>query len=488
MVDREYPGRILLAEANQPPAEVVDYFGTEQAPECQMCFHFPVMPRLYYSLREEKAAPIIDVLDNTPNIPGGSQWGTFLRNHDELTLEMVTPEERAAMYGWYAPDPRMRANVGIRRRLAPLLDNSRPEIELIHALLLSLPGSPCLYYGDEIGMGDNIWLNDRDAVRTPMQWTPDRNSGFSAAEPGKLYLPVISSLVYHYNNVNVEAQMAHSSSLLHWVRAMLEVRKRHPVFGLGTFEVCPSDNDAILSYVRDPPPGRAGRRSPRDAVLCVNNLSSPSAGDARSGCPRSSRARSSIDLFGGQGFPKVSDDGHAHPDPRLAGLLLAAPGHRVRRMAEIHDATLTPTKLELLPEWMARQRWYAAKGGVPRLRKLWSWRLDDPAGEVGIETILVVDESGAAPVVYQVPLTYRGAPLEGGDQALVGADAPQRPGPALGLRRPARPGVCRPAAGAHARARRAPGGVAVRHARARRRGRPAPVVDGRRPWCGVRGC
>lgn len=307
MVDREYPGRILLAEANQPPAEVVDYFGTEQAPECQMCFHFPVMPRLYYSLREEKAAPIIDVLDNTPNIPAGSQWGTFLRNHDELTLEMVTPEERAAMYGWYAPDPRMRANVGIRRRLAPLLDNSRPEIELIHALLLSLPGSPCLYYGDEVGMGDNIWLNDRDAVRTPMQWTPDRNSGFSAAEPGKLYLPVISSLVYHYNNVNVEAQMAHSSSLLHWVRAMLEVRKRHPVFGLGTFEVCPSENDAILSYVRIHHQ-ESGSAIASDAVLCVNNLSSrPQATTIR--LPEEFKGAQLIDLFGGQGFPKVSDDG-----------------------------------------------------------------------------------------------------------------------------------------------------------------------------------
>ena len=165
MVDAEYPGRVLLAEANQPPAEVVDYFGTTEAPECQMCFHFPVMPRLYYSLREERATPIVDVFADTPAIPSGAQWGTFLRNHDELTLEMVSPEERAAMYGWYAPDPRMRANVGIRRRLAPLLDNSRPEIELIHALILSLPGTPCLYYGDEIGMGDNIWLNDRDAVQ-----------------------------------------------------------------------------------------------------------------------------------------------------------------------------------------------------------------------------------------------------------------------------------------------------------------------------------
>lgn len=307
MVDEEYPGRILLAEANQPPAEVVDYFGTPEAPECQMCFHFPVMPRLYYSLREERAQPIIDVLADTPAIPPGTQWGTFLRNHDELTLEMVTPEERAAMYGWYAPDPRMRANVGIRRRLAPLLDNSRPEIELIHALILSLPGSPCLYYGDEIGMGDNIWLTDRDAVRTPMQWSPDRNSGFSSVDPGKLYLPVISSLVYHYNNVNVEAQMAHSSSLLHWVRGMLQVRARHPVFGLGDFDVVPADNPTVLAFTRsmdaDEDSGDAA-----EAVLCVNNLSSrPQATTVQ--LPERFAGRELADLFGGSGFPWVAPDG-----------------------------------------------------------------------------------------------------------------------------------------------------------------------------------
>jgi maltose alpha-D-glucosyltransferase/alpha-amylase len=285
----------------------VDYFGTEEAPECQMCFHFPVMPMLYYSLREEKAAPIIDVLADTPPIPAGTQWGTFLRNHDELTLEMVTPEQRAAMYGWYAPDPRMRANVGIRRRLAPLLDNSRAEIELIHALLLSLPGSPCLYYGDEIGMGDNIWLNDRDSVRTPMQWTPDRNSGFSSADPGKLYLPVVSSLVYHYNNVNVEAQMASSASLLHWVRAMLEIRKRHPVFGLGDFEVCPSDNEGVLAFLRVQRPS-AGSVAAGEAVLCVNNLTSrPQASTIR--LPEEFAGARLEDLFGGQGFPKIADDG-----------------------------------------------------------------------------------------------------------------------------------------------------------------------------------
>jgi maltose alpha-D-glucosyltransferase / alpha-amylase len=306
MVDEEYPGRVLLAEANQLPSEVVDYFGTEDAPECQMCFHFPVMPRLYYSLREEKAAPIIDVLADTPPIPAGTQWGTFLRNHDELTLEMVSPEERSAMYGWYAPDPRMRANVGIRRRLAPLLDNSRAEIELIHALVLSLPGSPCLYYGDEIGMGDNIWLNDRDAVRTPMQWTPDRNSGFSSVDPGKLYLPVISSLVYHYNNINVEAQIASSSSLLHWLRGMLQIRSRHPVFGLGSFEVCPAENDTILAFLRTVD-GSEFDDVEAETVLCVNNMSSrPQASVIR--LPDQLKGAAVVDLFGGSGFPSVTDE------------------------------------------------------------------------------------------------------------------------------------------------------------------------------------
>lgn len=308
MVDKEYPGRVLLAEANQPPADVVDYFGTEEAPECQMCFHFPVMPMLYYSLREERATPIIEVLADPPPIPAGAQWGTFLRNHDELTLEMVTPEQRAAMYGWYAPDPRMRANVGIRRRLAPLLDNSRPEIELIHALLLSLPGSPCLYYGDEIGMGDNIWLEDRDAVRTPMQWTPDRNAGFSTADPGKLYLPVITSLVYHHNHTNVEAQMATGSSLLHWVRSMLAVRREHPVFGLGDFEICKSVNDRVLSFVRVDRSERDKEDRSAMAVLCVNNLSSrPQATTVT--VPDELRGWETRDLFGGGGFPDIADDG-----------------------------------------------------------------------------------------------------------------------------------------------------------------------------------
>ncbi len=311
MVDVEFPGRVLLAEANQMPHEVVDYFGTEEAPECHMCFHFPVMPRLYYALREEKAEPIIRVMQETPEIPSGTQWGTFLRNHDELTLEMVSTEERSAMYGWYAPDPRMRANIGIRRRLSPLLDNSRSEIELINALLLSLPGSPCLYYGDEIGMGDNIWLEDRDAVRTPMQWTPDRNAGFSTADPGKLYSPVVSSLVYHYNSVNVEAQMASGSSLLHWTRGMLSVRAANEVFGTGAFALCESDNDAVLAFVRILPPGDPKSRDGYQAVLCVLNLSSrPQA--AVISTPERLHGVLTYDLFGGVGFPNVTDSGTIH--------------------------------------------------------------------------------------------------------------------------------------------------------------------------------
>ncbi len=297
MVDREFPGTILLAEANQWPEDVVAYYGTEDEPECHMCFHFPVMPRIYYALREQKATAITQILADTPEIPAGAQWGTFLRNHDELTLEMVSTEERAAMYGWYAEDPRMRANVGIRRRLAPLLGNSRAEIELANALLLSLPGSPCLYYGDEIGMGDNIWLPDRDAVRTPMQWTPDRNSGFSSADPGKLYLPLVQSLVSHYAGVNVEAQYATSTSLLHWTRGILDVRRAHPVFGNGSFTALTCDNEAVLSYLRS---------NPQETVLCVMNMANtPRAGTIQVPGAGGARVR---DIFGGAEFPRIAAD------------------------------------------------------------------------------------------------------------------------------------------------------------------------------------
>ncbi|MDO5753692.1 maltose alpha-D-glucosyltransferase [Arthrobacter sp.] len=306
MVDAEFPGRIIIAEANQMPDEVVDYFGTPDKPECHMAFHFPIMPRLYYGLRDQKAAPIIETMANTPDIPKGAQWGTFLRNHDELTLEMVTPNEREAMLGWYAPDSRMRANIGIRRRLAPLLDNSRSEIELINALLLALPGSPFLYYGDEIGMGDNIWLDDRDASRTPMQWNPDRNAGFSHADPGKLYLPVVQSLVYHYNHVNVEAQTAHTSSLLHWNKQILQVRKAHPAFGLGRYEPVACSNEAVLVFLRVLAVGNEEGEWP-ESILCVFNLSQHPAAvtlDVPGLAGRGLR-----DVFGRGIFPGIDDKG-----------------------------------------------------------------------------------------------------------------------------------------------------------------------------------
>ena len=244
---------MLIAEANQWPREVAAYLGTEEKPQCHMAFDFPIMPRIFYALRSQQTASLNAVLKETTEVPSGAAWGVFLRNHDELTLEMVTEEERQALYGWYAYDPRMRVNVGIRRRLAPLLDNSRSELQLAHALLLSLAGSPFLYYGDEIGMGDNIWLEDRDSSRTPMQWTPDRNAGFSSADAGKLFLPVVQSLVYNYQSANVETQLAQQASLLHWVRNMVHLRKSHPVFGVGSMTVVPTDSPSALAFIRDMP-------------------------------------------------------------------------------------------------------------------------------------------------------------------------------------------------------------------------------------------
>jgi maltose alpha-D-glucosyltransferase/alpha-amylase len=265
-VDDEYPGRVLLAEANQWPADVVAYFGDPQTggDECHMAFHFPLMPRIFMAVRRESRIPISEILSQTPPIPDNCQWGIFLRNHDELTLEMVTDEERDYMYAEYAKDPRMRANVGIRRRLASLLENDRNQFELFTALLLSLPGSPVLYYGDEIGMGDNIWLGDRDGVRTPMQWTPDRNAGFSTANPGRVYVPPNMDPVFGYQAVNVEAQRDISTTLLNWTRTMLAVRRRHEAFAVGTFQDLGGSNPSVLAFLRE-----AGD----DVVLCVNNLS-----------------------------------------------------------------------------------------------------------------------------------------------------------------------------------------------------------------------
>ena len=265
-IDRDYPDRVMLCEANQWPDDVVQYFGDPATggDECHMAFHFPVMPRIFMAVRRENRYPISEIMEQTPSIPANCQWGIFLRNHDELTLEMVSDEERDYMWAEYAKDPRMKANIGIRRRLAPLLENDINQIELFTALLLSLPGSPVLYYGDEIGMGDNIWLGDRDGVRTPMQWTPDRNAGFSACDPGRLYLPVNMDSIYGFQVTNVESQTRNSSSLLHWMRRMIRVRKANPAFGLGTFHDIGGSNPSVLAFVRT---------FGDDIVLCVNNLS-----------------------------------------------------------------------------------------------------------------------------------------------------------------------------------------------------------------------
>jgi len=266
VIDEEYGGdRVLLAEANQWPEDVRPYFG--DGDEFHMSFHFPLMPRIYMAVRLEERLPIVDIFTHTPAIPPTCQWGLFLRNHDELTLEMVTNEERAFMYYAYAQDPDMKLNLGIRRRLAPLLENDRRRVELLNSLLLTLPGSPIVYYGDEIGMGDNVYLGDRDGVRTPMQWSRDRNAGFSTADEGKLYLPVITDPVYGAQAVNVAAQMRTPTSLLNTMRRLIAARRTSLAFGRGTIEFLRPRNPRILAYVR---------RYQRDTLLIVNNLASSS--------------------------------------------------------------------------------------------------------------------------------------------------------------------------------------------------------------------
>jgi maltose alpha-D-glucosyltransferase/alpha-amylase len=296
MVDRDYPDRVLFAEANQWPHDVIAYFGTPERPECHMNFHFPLMPRMFMALRREERFPISEILEGTPSIPSGCQWGIFLRNHDELTLEMVTDEERDYMWREYAPDPRMKSNLGIRRRLAPLLDNGRRQLELFYGLLLSLPGTPVLYYGDEIGMGDNILLDDRDGVRTPMQWSGDRNGGFSSADLAQLYLPPITDPVYGYPAVNVEAQRRDESSFLQWVRGFLALRTEWPVFGKGSFELLVPSSAPVFAFLR---------RLGNSVVLCVNNLS-------RYPCPveldlSQFNGRMPIEVEGKVPFPRIGE-------------------------------------------------------------------------------------------------------------------------------------------------------------------------------------
>jgi maltose alpha-D-glucosyltransferase/alpha-amylase len=293
-LDRRYQGKVLLAEANQWPEDVKDYFGEGQ--ECHMAFHFPLMPRMYMAIAREDRHPITDIMRQTPDIPDSCQWAIFLRNHDELTLEMVTDAERDYLWSTYAADRRARINLGIRRRLAPLMQNDRRKIELMNSLLLSLPGTPIIYYGDELGMGDNVYLGDRNGVRTPMQWTPDRNGGFSRADPASLYLPPIMDAVYGYQAVNVEAQSTSLSSLLNWMKRLIAVRQSRKVFGRGNLTFLYPANRTVIAYLR---------QHEDTTVLCVANLS------------RSAQAveldlsafvgRVPVELMGQTGFPPISN-------------------------------------------------------------------------------------------------------------------------------------------------------------------------------------
>jgi maltose alpha-D-glucosyltransferase/alpha-amylase len=351
-LDQKYDDKMLLAEANQWPEDAAEYFG--DGDECHMNFHFPLMPRLFMAVRMEDRFPIVDILEQTPELPDHSQWAIFLRNHDELTLEMVTDEERDYMYRSYAADRQARVNLGIRRRLAPLLDNNRRKIELLNGLLLSLPGSPVLYYGDEIGMGDNYYLGDRDAVRTPMQWSSDRNAGFSRANPQRLFLPVIIDPEYHYETVNVETQLSTASSLLWWTRRIIGLRKQHPVFGMGSMRLLQPDNPKVLAFLREHDDER---------VLVVANLSrftQPATIDLTEFA-----GYTPIEMFGGAPFPQVRDSPYSFTmSPHSFVWLALQASEKIE--AQRADDTTGPAELHTDDDptsWLTSQaarRWYAS--------------------------------------------------------------------------------------------------------------------------------
>ncbi|MGE3106790.1 MAG: maltose alpha-D-glucosyltransferase [Phycisphaerales bacterium] len=436
-VDRNFPGRMLLAEANQWPEDAIAYFGSA-GDECQMSFHFPLMPRLFMALRMEDRFPIIDILEQTPAIPSNCQWAMFLRNHDELTLEMVTDEERDYMYRVYASDPDARINLGIRRRLAPLLSNNRRKIELMNALLFSMPGTPIVYYGDEIGMGDNVHLGDRNGVRTPMQWSADRNAGFSRANPQRLFLPVIIDPEYHYETVNVESQLANPSSILWWMKRLIALRKRHPVFGLGSIRFRAADNPRVLAYIR---------QDENETVLVVANLS-------RFVQPFSLALEEfaglrPVEMFGRVPFPVIEKTPYflsLGPHGFFWFVLESAAGAADRKDAASDLAELRVTgqpekalsedgfgrELEkLLPSMLPQRRWFASKA-----RALRSVRVTDrlalnvaggPRGSAGI--VLARCEFGSGePESYAIPLVIRPAPDDDAPRAALarvrsGADA-----------------------------------------------------------------
>jgi len=351
-LDEKYADKMLLAEANQWPEDAAKYFGAD-GDECHMNFHFPLMPRLFMAVRMEDRFPIVDILEQTPGLPDRSQWAIFLRNHDELTLEMVTDEERDYMYRSYAADRQARINLGIRRRLAPLLDNNRRKIELLNGLLLSLPGSPVLYYGDEIGMGDNYYLGDRDAVRTPMQWSGDRNAGFSRANPQRLFLPVIIDPEYHFETVNVETQLSTASSLLWWTRRIIGLRKQHSVFGMGAMRLLQPDNPKVLAFLREHEDER---------VLVVANLSrftQPATIDLAEFA-----GFTPVEMFGGAPFPQVRDAPYSFTlAPHSFVWLALQASEKIEAQRHVREAGPDEISTDDDPtSWLtslAARRWYA---------------------------------------------------------------------------------------------------------------------------------
>jgi maltose alpha-D-glucosyltransferase/alpha-amylase len=370
-LDRHYPDRMLLAEANQWPEDTRPYFG--EGDECHMGFHFPLMPRMYMALAQADRHPITDIIRQTPDIPDSCQWGIFLRNHDELTLEMVTDDERDYLWKFYAEDARARINLGIRRRLAPLMKNDRRKIELLNSMLMSMPGTPIIYYGDEIGMGDNYYLGDRDGVRTPMQWSSDRNAGFSRCNPQQLYLPAIIDPVYGYQAINVEAQTGEPSSLLNWMRRMIAVRKQHPAFGRGSMTLIYPRNRKILAYLRE---------HDGDTILCVANLAD--AAQAVELDLGRFRGRVPIELTGRSAFPPIGDlpymltlpaygffwflltdeeqapSWHATmPEPLPEFITLTARDGRIE--TALSGREQAHLEGDVLPQFLPLQRWFAAK-------------------------------------------------------------------------------------------------------------------------------
>jgi maltose alpha-D-glucosyltransferase/alpha-amylase len=416
-VDDRFRNRMLLAEANQWPEDAVAYFG--KGDMCHMAFHFPVMPRMFMATRMEDRFPIIDILEQTPEIPEAAQWALFLRNHDELTLEMVTDEERDYMYRVYANDPQARVNLGIRRRLAPLLGNDRNVIEMMNGLLFSLPGTPVVYYGDEIGMGDNIYLGDRNSVRTPMQWTGDRNAGFSHANPQRLYLPVVIDPEYHYEGLNVEAQNQNPNSLLWWMKRLIALRKRHRAFGRGTLEFLYPDNRKVLAFLRVYEDER---------ILVVVNLSRRSQYVELD----LSRFRNAVpvELFGHTEFPPIGDLPYfitlgPHQfywfelqsqaatevsEPRLPRFDLSEESWDRLFASRRHREMLA----EALPAFLRGRRWFGGKARrirsveVPEAIPVPSATGHSEAAPVAVLTMIRVEYTEGDPETYALPFTAVG--------------------------------------------------------------------------------